>query len=79
MNNNLQNNEKLGSWWNLGIGIAYAFLIFFIVWVGYRAYLILHAYQAGDFGFIQAELVGYVVFAAIYFGIGGILRYAKVI
>ena len=77
--NEKQNNDKLASWWNIGIGIAYAFLVFFIIWIGYRVFLIINAYQAGDFGFIQTELLGYAVFCAIYFGIGGILRYMKII
>ncbi|HVP93624.1 MAG TPA: hypothetical protein VMS89_00460 [Methanoregulaceae archaeon] len=79
MNQTQQNNDKLASWWNLGIGIAYAFLVFFLIWVGYRVFLMYNAYQAGDIGFIQTELLGYVVFCAIYFGIGFILRMKKIL
>ncbi len=79
MNQTRQKKENLAGWWNLGIGIAYAFLILFIIWIGYRVYLILNAYQSGDFGFIRAELLGYMAFCAIYFGIGYVLRHMKII
>ena len=79
MNKTHYKNEKLASWWNTGILIAYAFLVFFIAWVGYRVFLISNAYLAGDFGFIRAELVGYVIFCAIYFGAGILLRYSRIL
>ena len=79
MNQTEQQNDRLAIWWNLGIGIAYVFLLCFIIWVGYRAFLLVNAYQEGDFVFIRAELLGYAVFCAIYFGIGGALRYVGII
>jgi hypothetical protein len=79
MNETHYNNDNLASWWNAGILIAYAFLVFFFVWVGYRIILISNAYMAGDLGFIRAELIGYAIFCTAYFGIGGLLRYSRII
>ena len=79
MNETHYENDNLAGWWNAGILIAYAFLVFFIAWIGYRVILIASAYQAGDFGFIRAELVGYAIICTIYFGVGGLLRYSRII
>jgi len=74
-----EKNDNLTSWWRTGILIAYTFLIFFIIWVGYRIILLAGAYQAGDLSFIRAELVGYAIIGTIYFGIGGLLRFSRII
>ena len=65
--------------WSAGIGTAYAVLIVFLCWMGYRVVLLYLAYLAGDFGFIRMELTGYVAFAGIYFGAALLLRTLKII
>ena len=79
MNETYCENDNPAGWWSAGILIAYAFLVFFIAWIGYRIILIASAYHTGDFGFIRAELVGYAIICAVYFGVGGLLRYSRII
>jgi len=65
--------------WSAGIGTAYAVLIVFLCWMGYRAVLMYAAYRNGDFDFIRMELTGYAAFTGIYFGAALLLRIFKVI
>jgi hypothetical protein len=71
-----RNMDKLAITWSIGIGIGYAFLIFFICWIGYRCILVWGAYRAGDYLFIVTELKTDLLIGAGYFGIAGILRKA---
>ncbi len=69
-----QTIDKLALTWSIGIGIGYAFLIFFVFWIGYRCFLIYGAYQAGDYTFIASELKTDLLISAGYFGIAILLR-----
>lgn len=60
--------------WCAGIGVAYAFLVFFVCWVGYRVFLLYGAYRIGDLAFIRLELSGWAIVAGAYFGAAILLR-----
>jgi hypothetical protein len=42
-----RNMDNLAIVWSVGIGIGYAFLVFFTFWIGYRCVLIWGAYRGG--------------------------------
>ena len=69
-----RNMDRLALTWSIGIGIGYAFLAFFICWIGYRCFLIYGAYLAGDYPSIISELKTDLLISAGYFGVAGILR-----
>jgi len=79
MESTAYHKEKLATWWKLGIGTAYIFLVFLITWIAYRAILIIAAFKSGEFSFIQAEIAGYAIFCGIYFGAAYLLRGLKII
>jgi hypothetical protein len=66
--------DKLAFTWSVGIGIGYAFLVFFICWIVYRCFLIYNAYRGGDYLFIVNEIKTDLLISAGYFGIAIILR-----
>ena len=69
--------DNLAVTWSIGIGIGYAFLAGFIVWIAYRCFLVWTAYQAGDYPAIVSELQMDVLISVVYFGIGGVLMKAE--
>ncbi len=79
MESTVYHKEKLATWWRLGIVTAYIFLVFLIIWIAYRALLIIAAFKSGEFSFIQAEIVGYAIICGIYFGTGYLLRGLNII
>jgi len=68
--------DRLAVTWCIGIGIGYAFLVSFIVWIAYRCLLVYGAYRAGNYPFILTEMKTDLLISAGYFGIAAILRKA---
>ena len=66
--------EPLVFWWALGIAIAYLFLIGLIAWLVFQGILLLEAYAAGNFSYIDWKLGRYALMAVVYFAIGVFLR-----
>ncbi|HVP97009.1 hypothetical protein [Methanoregula sp.] len=66
--------DNLALIWSIGIGIGYAFLVAFVCWIGYRCFLIYHAYVNGDMVFIIEEMRIDLLITAVYFGVAAILR-----
>jgi len=71
---NFQALDNLALLWSIGIGIGYAFLITFVFWIGYRCFLIWHAYMSGDVLFIIEELRTDLLISTVYFGVAALLR-----
>jgi len=69
-----RNVEGLVFWWTLGLVIAYAFLIWLIVWLVFQGILMYQAYLVGNFSYISWKLERYLVMAVAYFSIAVFLR-----
>ena len=69
-----RNMDNLALTWSIGIGLGYVFLIAFACWIGYRCFLVCHAFMIGDIPSIMEELKTDLLICAGYLGIAILLR-----
>jgi hypothetical protein len=65
--------------WTIGVLIAYIAIIAFVSWMTFQSVLLVQAYLAGNFSYIQWKLTRYLILAVGYFGLGIMLRKTGII
>jgi len=65
--------------WSFGVFLAYIAIIAFVSWMTFQSILLVQAYFAGNFSYIQWKLTRYLILAVGYFGIGIVLRKTGII